>query len=730
MLEMRQKLNRNTSPYNQTISKGTLKRKTVSKQNLNKVDSNANFAQSGAQVYGTLSSQHHHTVDELMARISEKQKKTIMVSSEKIVKDESKSSPKKVMKNLANHEQDLVSSAFLTGGEGDNWDDDELTVGSADNRSLGSQGSYGSYGSLKSIISVVETRPIESGEKIKTFEVDMSGKGGVIVRQRLTLRTLIDNIENRARENLLPPLYVPDMDDLPSRMISWNGKNNFKPSKKMVERRRYEALMAKISGKSVPNKTVEALGQDLDDISVDDGSHGSLDGSQGGENLDGSSVEGPGSLTKKPRVDIIGMYQSIPLILARAEERCRKREKVMEMRNHISEEKRKQIMKIIHHKMTRPERYAEALRIQQLQVAWLKIIPALIYNRNFVKVYPILSETASRNKQEFWAIMTLTQALRKFLKRKWERKVKSEFMVKMQSSIWLLSLAIRKKRKQFAVKRIKYFMSLFQGKNRIKFIIHRFVQSAHKLQKLIRNFIQCTRSRKDVLLKIWNQEERNYIYEVLEKRRIMAEGSGLNQANCSDQSLVKVDKKMEIELNKQAERWKESETKMDALLNRHRRSGLLGKVNLMEVAEGMILDIPEKHEIITKFLREKRLSYIVQKEEEAKTRIRNLSTYAASDAVDLLKGHAEKIDKTVRRRMHLLSTLGGSNNAMNLFHDPHSDEMSKMKQYFRTKIEILHRKQGTFVVKKAKNRGKRVKSVRALQLTKPAGPGKPLKSVK
>ena len=149
---------------------------------------------------------------------------------------------------------------------------------------------------------------------------------------------------------------------------------------------------------------------------------------------------------------------------------------------------------------------------------------------------------------------------------------------------------------------------------------------------------------------------------------------------------------------------------MDALLNRHRRSGLLGKVNLMEVAEGMILDIPEKHEIITKFLREKRLSYIVQKEEEAKTRIRNLSTYAASDAVDLLKGHAEKIDKTVRRRMHLLSTLGGSNNAMNLFHDPHSDEMSKMKQYFRTKIEILHRKQGTFVVKKAKNRGKRVKS--------------------
>ena len=121
-------------------------------------------------------------------------------------------------------------------------------------------------------------------------------------------------------------------------------------------------------------------------------------------------------------------------------------------------------MKIIHHKMTRPERYAEALRIQQLQVAWLKIIPALIYNRNFVKVYPILSETASRNKQEFWAIMTLTQALRKFLKRKWEKKVKSEFMVKMQSSIWLLSLAIRKKRKQFAVKRIKYFMSLFQGK--------------------------------------------------------------------------------------------------------------------------------------------------------------------------------------------------------------------------------------------------------------------------
>lgn len=717
------------SPYNQTVSKGTLKRRVVKKGIPKQLNPNTSSVPSSAAASLTSSDKRHHTVDELMSRISEKQKKTIMVPSEKLTHNESNPPAKKMVKKLTGYEKDLVSSAFLTGGEDGNWDDDDLTVGSADNRSLESQGSYGSYGSLKSVISVVETQSTQGGEKVKTFEVDMCAKGGVIVRQRLTLRTLIDNIESRARENLLPPLYVPDIYDLPSKMVSWNGKNNFKPSKKMLERqRRQEALMSKISG-NTKNKSIEKLGEDLEEGSVDDGPDDSLDGSQGGGSLAGSSVGGLASLVRKPRVDIIGMYQSVPLILARAEERCRKRERALEAKNHMNEEKRKQIIEIIHNKMSRPERYAEALRVQQMQVAWLRIIPALVYNRNLAKVYPTLAKTASRNKQEFFAIMTLTQALRRFLKSKWERKVQSEFMVKMQNSIWILSLAIRRKRKQFAVKRLRYFLSLFQGKNRIKFIIHRFVQSAHRLQRLIRNFILCTHARKEVLLQIWNREEHDYIYEVLEKRRIMTESNGLRQSK-SAESLVTVDKKMEIELTKQAERWRESEMKIDALLDRHRKTGLIGKIDLRDVAEGMILDIPEKHEIISKFLRDKRLSYILLKQEEAKTRIKTLSTYGASDAADLLKGNTEKIDKTVRRRMRLLATYGGTNNAMGLFHDPHGDEMGKIKQYFREKAEKLHREQGTFVVKKSKNRDRRFHSSRSQPPKRAAGPGKQSYSAK
>ena len=730
------------SPYNQTVSKGTLKRKAVPKGGIIKRgDSKDSPLPSGAAA----AARRHHTVDELMSRISLKQatKATILISNSKLEQEKkrSKASPKKMVKKLTNYEEDLISSAFLTGGRDGNWDDDELTVGSADNKSSASQGTYGSYGSLKSAISVVETQPTHGGEKIKTFEVDMSTKGGGIVRQRLTLRTLIDNIESRARENLLPPLYVPELDDLPSTMVSWNGKNNFKPSKKMIERkRRQDALNANIFGNSAKSQAVD---EDMDERSVGGESIGSLDGSLddsldgsiGAGSLGGSSLGGgPGSLLKKPRVDIIGMYQSVPLILARADERCRKREKALEAKNHISEEKRKQVMELIQHKMSRPERYAEALRIQQMQVAWLKIIPALIYNQNFVKVAPKLGNIAKRNKQEFWAIMTLTQAIKKFLKFKWEKKVKSEFLHRLQSSIWVLSLAIRKKRKQFAVRRLKYFFSLFEGKNRIKFVIHRFVNSAHRLQKVIRNFVQCTRARKQVLLKIWNQEEHDHIYEVLEKRRQMAEESGLKQSKSADQPLVKIDKKMEIEMNKQAERWKESEAKMNALLERHRKSGLIGKVDLREVAEGMILDIPEKDLILSKFLRDKRLSFIVQKQEEAKTRIKDLSTYGASDAADLLKGDTEKIDETVRRRMHLLSTFGSAKFAMGLFHDAHSDEIGKMRSFFKKKAEILHRKQCTFVVKKAKNRGRHYNSTRSQSSPKKpaaAGPGKsPLMSEK
>ena len=701
------------SPYSQAKSRGVIKRKPGKIKGISVKTKVGDSVDSGPQI------QRHRTVDELMKRISTKQQGTICVSDSRLRdKENEEESSMSVVKKApcAGNEGSDPSSAFLTSGV----DGDEFSVGSGV-LSAGSFGSYGSFGSLKSAISVFESQVARGSKKIKTFEVDIQTKNGTLIRQKRSLQSLINDIESNARDNDLPPVFVPHFDEMPETMISWNGKNNLKPSKKMIERQKRKdekARMLKTTKKSadsdhsnlkqqLPQTGVlasrEATELDDDDVTVDDdlGSVGSSVGF-----ADSSLEFGDSKAKKKRHVDIIGMYQAVPLILARADERCRKREKAIAAKNQVSEEKRRALMELIRHKMSRSERYAEALRHNQLCIAWLTLIPAIIYNHTFSRIYPPIFHIHSRNKEEFWAIMVLTRVVKKFINYKMEKKIRGEFLAKIQSSFWILSMAVRAKRRQFAVKKIKFFFSLFKGKNRIKFVVHRFVQSAHMMQRAIRSFIMCTRSRVESLLKVWNDVECAYILDILEKRR-REQGSLLagigGGGKDGDQDIVaKIDGKMKIEMQKQADRWKESEAKMDALLQRHRNAGLIDKVNLQEVAQKMVLDVPEKHDIISAYIRTRRRIYITEKDEAMRKIMKESQTFAVTDATDLLQGNTEKINNTVRLRMAMIRRYGTTSFGMPLFDD--NNTIDQVKDMFRTNIERMHKKAGTFVIKDTKKK--------------------------
>ena len=691
------------SPYSQSLNVGRIKRKpgkpikVVAKPQ--KPDSSKMNA--GAP--------RHRTVDELMQRISDKQARTLCVSDSRLRDLEAEEDARK-----QNARVKESSSAFLTAGP----DGDEFSVGSGV-LSAGSFGSFGSYGSLRSAISVCESQVSKGGKKIKTFEVDIKTKQGGLIRQKRSLQSLIHDIESYAKEKDLPPLFVPHFDEMPETMISWNGKNNLKPSKKMLERKKRKEEKARAL--KLAKRGATASSNNLDNVKLIDNSQRlsniadhDIEGDDDDLGSVGSSIGfgdysigmGDSSTKKKPHVDIIGMYQTVPLILARADERCRKREKAIAVKNQASEEKRVALMELIRHKMTRSERYAEELRRKQLCVAWLKLIPALIYNTTYAKVYPQLYHIHHRNKEEFWAIMVLTRVVRKFINYRMEQKVKGDFLSKLQSSFWVLGMAVRAKRKQLATRKIKYFFSLFQGKNRIKFVVHRFVQSAHMMQRAIRNFIMCTRSRVDSLSKVWNEVECDYIFEILEKRQreqgSLLAGLGGGKDGEEDSIMAKIDGKMKIEMQKQADRWTESEAKMDALLQRHRKAGLIDKVNLREVAQKMALDVPEKYDIMSAYIRTRRKLFICEKDESARKIMKESQTFAVTDATDLLQGRTEKINNTVRVRMNMIRRYGGTSLGMPLFDDHHT--LDQVKDMFRKHIERMHKKAGTFVVKDTKKR--------------------------
>jgi hypothetical protein len=708
------------SPYNQTISKGVFKRKDKSKGAILSSNVNKNVAMSKsvgalpmrppettAATVTAHVAKRHQTVDELMKRIVGKQTtSTLKVSEERLTKVEVVSG--KEQKKRKKHHS---SSLFLT------EHDDDLSVNSDGGDSLGSLGSFGSYSSLKSAITVHEEQVSKGSQKIKTFEVDVSTKDGALIRQRRTLKSLIDDIKSCARDNELPPVFVPHMDEMPDTMISWNGKNNLKPSKKMLAKmkrdeeraqnkrnaKRNSSLVANDDGMSTTNGSVKSYyhSNGFDD---DDDDLGSL-----GNDSATLSVSG----IKKKHVDIIGMYQTVPLILARADERCRKREKAVAVKHDVTEEKKRALMEIIKFKMTRPERYAEALRKKQLCIAWLKLVPAIIFSTTYAKVCPPLCHIQARNKERFWAIMVLTKTIRKFLRNKLDAKIKQDFMGKIQRSFWVLNMAIRAKRRKFAVRKIRYFFTLFAGKNRIKYIIHRFVQSAHCMQRHVRNFVACTRGRLETLHNVWDELEVEYIYSVLEKRTKQQNNllgdldSNKKKKNKKgeevaedDESIFKIDPKLKIEMAKQADRWEESQAKMDALLQKHRKAGLIGKVDLRESAQKLVLNNQEKKDIISDYLRRRRRQYILDRDETAKRIMRESQTFAVDDATDLLQGRTEKINDTVRVRMQMIRRYGSTNTMMPLF-DEHGDNSLKAVQaFFKKNIERLHKKEGTFLVKK------------------------------
>lgn len=701
------------SPYSQAKSRGVIKRKPGKVKWVPVKTLSGDPGNDGSQML------RHRTVDELMNRISTKQQKTLCVSDSRLKdKEISHESSVSVMEApRAGYKGPESSLAFLTSGP----DGDDISVGSGV-LSAGSFGSFGSYASLKSAISICESQVAPGSKKVKTFEVDIQTKQGALIRQKRSLQSLIKDIESNAKGNNLPPVFVPHFDEMPETMISWNGKNNLKPSKKMIERQKRKEEKARLlkmakkgsnsnhpnERKNLANTIIPAAHHQVephdDDLTVDDdlGSVGSSVGF-------GESTLGIGDYPnskKKAHVDIIGMYQTVPLILARADERCRKREKAVAAKNQISEEKRRALMELIRHKMSRPERYAEELRHKQLCVAWLKLIPAILYNHTYSKIYPPIFHIHGRNKEEFWAIMILTRVVKKFINYKMEKKIRGEFLAKIQSSFWILSMAVRAKRKQFAVKKIKFFFSLFQGKNRIKFVVHRFVQSALMMQRSIRNFIVCTRSRIDSLQKVWNEVECAYILDILEKRQreqgSLLAGLGGGSKDGGEDIMAKIDGKMKIEMQKQSDRWKESEARMDALLQRHRKAGLIDKANLHEVAQKMVLDVPEKYDIISAYIRTRRRIYISEKDEAARKVMKESQTFAVSDATDLLQGNTEKINNTVLVRMAMIRRYGATSFGMPLFDD--NNTVDQVKDIFKKHIERMHKAAGTFVVKETKKR--------------------------
>ena len=522
----------------------------------------------------------------------------------------------------------LGSSTFISAGGG--GDDDASHDGSeASLSTLGSLG--GSVNTLASIGSFGTQHTLYSKTSIGTRNTAAS-------RARVSapsMRFMVADIENCIKNRLSPPEYVPRLCDLPMSELSWSVHRAARAARKQAAH-----LLA---------------------------------------------------MGANPKIDIIGMHQSPGLILAKAVDRSTKLQQALSLKQGFIDEQRRQLIASIHNKMTRAERYAEALKVRQLQASWLKVLVLVRFNCTLASRFEENVAEYRAKKKERSAAFTLMRCLSALVVRKLNARFKNEFMKKAGKSLWMMILGLKVYRKKMAVKRIVDFLRSFKGNYRVKTVVHRFVASAHLIQKIGRSFILINRERRNTMIKIWDSCEIKHIIKKLEERQRL-EQSAVSSSK-GNLGLVQIDTKMRIEMEKQADKWRALDARMEKDLQRHRLSGILPNADsLRERAVTMMLALDVKRKCVETYIQMRRRAFVLLRDETISLRRKQAESFSKQDAHDLLSGDMAKIDSTIRYKYKVSFSLVEDSNPFMLFSGIDRNMLLQI-------VERVHDAAGTFQIK-------------------------------
>ena len=392
------------------------------------------------------------------------------------------------------------------------------------------------------------------------------------------------------------------------------------------------------------------------------------------------------------KIDIIPCHQSLQLILAKAYERSSKLQNVLAVKKaHVDDQQRKLISNI-QHKLNRAEEYAAALKCRQMQVAWMKLIVLVRFTDNLRIVYQRECVAFAKRKVDMKASLTLYYFFNSIVKKRIEQKFKEGFMKKAGQFIWRLLIGIKIFRKKMASKKILDFLRSFKGNQRIKIVIHRFVASAHLLQRTARDFNAINRERLHIMCKIWDALELQYVIRRLEDRRKLE----LNALKGQKNSAALVDAKTLILMNKQADQWRAIDARMEQGLQKHRVEGLLPNAeSIKELAKTKLIAWEHKNRALQKYIAMRRKAFVLLRDEVITRRQKQLETFSCDDAHDLLRGRPGYINKMLSHD----SAHGTSGNEKIVNANPFLLFKGVDKKALLALIAKVHEIVGTFTIK-------------------------------
>lgn len=411
------------------------------------------------------------------------------------------------------------------------------------------------------------------------------------------------------------------------------------------------------------------------------------------------------SPSPSPRItiNILGCNYPMDLILSKSNERVRKSKQVIRKKKELILTNYNNIITKINNKNNKKHMLEELKKKQYIQSNWLKIVQ--ITTR--LKVVSTFIKNYLDENYEYMFINRKAKIIQCFFLNNFKKLTKASFLIRFNKSFYnikfLLYIKLRIFLKKIKIKIIKNFLINSSNRNKITKIIHNYLSSVKLIQRNIRSFLQCKRSKEKLLLIIWDKLEKKYIKEKLNERlnkiedikknnlsiaSIPTTSSSSNSSPSSsskslspslNQDISKVSPKMKAKLLNdiaKKKKWLRIEKKMENTISLLRQLNILKVEQKDDAIKRYILPLEYRKETIKSLLEKWRRDYLNSEKNKIKKQLEMDSTFKTSHVLDFLFNNGEEVKRILHDRYDTKNK--SSNN--------HSTSYIKYKPFFFFKV--------------------------------------------
>jgi hypothetical protein len=464
---------------------------------------------------------------------------------------------------------------------------------------------------------------------------------------------------------------------LPSLSVSWDGKK--KRQKKTVE------LMKKLKEEMKPTKTMKTDGPEVDANAEHDHNDS--------KNPQLRKLIFLEKMAHRPVINLMGCHYQPELIMAKANERIRKQQHASSKKKKVIQTRLEHIETVIEEKLIRQKKYAMIRLTRKLQSKWILCITMLKFvDRVNDYAHEIKRGLAHMFHKESSGSIII-RVMGRWYQRWLFRKYRLGFERAVKKSRGRLVMGVRIMKKNLAMRKLRWFLTECKPRPAMATVVHRFVKNVHYLQKIYHAFCKCKASRIGVITKIWDQYEAKFVKKKLrEKKEKKVVGKSTSFET------LDIDFKMKLEMEKQDDKWKLADMKMEEQLMKVEATGNLKRASDTDAISKLLLDEKAKYVACRAILEQARRDHLQEQSELYRKFLHRSSTCSSTDAKQLLASSTDDLvylDQKINNQLHGFKTGY-------FFMFKYISRRSIIEN-----MKLCHEKAGTFTMKKDEKKEKK-----------------------